>query len=260
MSIIINGTDAVIAQPLEINYDSSRGYFVKARARGSKAKVQALIPGYIDAGYNIQCSSLTGAVWQIIGTSPTPTDGSAEPVINIWESIGGVVAKDLLNADIADSIAETDKTRIRNAIANPTADGSEPTSPALAGLALTVFRLMKKGEVSKEIYTTNVRLSQIVSNKYGTVNANTNIGAIFSSLAVGFPADFLAALPASGSSPRALVNGAGTGYYFGYKKKAANVTTEAYSKRRVVLEWEFGEWNRVTHPVFVTAGSGDPAP
>lgn len=241
MSIVVNGKNQAIRQPDSFRFDPIRGWQTVIRYRGTKAKVMELVPELATAGCSIDISSNSGAVWELQASSPQALDGSAEVPVNMWESASSIASKDLSDSPEFSGVSETDLGRITKWLQSHGDDGAEPTSPALTGDALTLLRLKKRG-IPHEVYQPILRHTQIVSARYGTQTAYSNVGRIFST-PTGAPGDFLTALPSSGASTRPAINGSGTGFIFGWKKKPPQVQTAAYNKRQVIQEWEFGEFN-----------------
>lgn len=232
------GQFAAIAQPDGYRFDPVRGAQTTKRWRGPKSKILELLGGLSDAGCTYDCFTQTGAVWEVVATAPGTLDGAVEAPINTWELFSSTVEKDILNSTAAVGISEPDKKRIRAAIQNPPADGSEPSSPALTGTSLTIFRLMTLGITSFPQSYPTIRHTQTVSNRYAVSTAWANVNGIFKTVSLGAPSGFLVALPSSGAG-RADAGG----FNFGWRKTATQAQTAAYGKVQIVQEWVFNEWS-----------------
>jgi hypothetical protein len=238
------GTVGAIEQPSSYGFTQGKGSFSKRSWKiTNPSSVVTLVSQLAAAGYSYEVTNGQYITVEARAEQdPSSGDPANTPLQDIWERVGVVSEKDILESDTTaiSSISSEDLDIIKREIDSPNSTGTNPWVWADSSNKYKLFKLLYYGVKNARVWQPVVKHSYITASTYSVKWSDLNVGKIISTSKMysleGCPAAVLFNLPTQ--SPNRTDISLSAGWY----KRPASVQQLAGGQWQITQEYEFGYW------------------
>ncbi len=239
----VNGQKGAFPQPSHFGRSEAGAYTVKIWEGTLSEIYQIAVACEQSGGLWEITESFTGAKHKIEARFPIDFNTTEAPV-NGWELFGEEVEKDVLESNIADIDALSDKDKV---ILRALLDkGTDPAFPderdeVTAGFARNLYDQIILGLKSKRQTVYHLRHTQTTSILYPINASLANVDRILST------GTLLASETIPSSLPLAVGISNRAGMAFGWYKKFPTIREATGHRTQIEQEWEYGLWSTIVY-------------